>query len=218
MRLHVARLALIASSLAWLGCVDFQALEQEKARRDAPPPQVFQTVSLKPDELPDTERVSLGLDQDHLIASIPDGWVVPALRSKALIRMQFDRAERYPAILIFGGENRDTVGEKEEPIRRLGKSNLEAYAQTVEKRLGEELKKLHGAEAAPPIVSGLHVDRFYGVMYDQPAVVGKKKLDRLVITTIQRGRQYTVELRAHRGTLARFRPYAYAVAARLKIF
>ena len=55
-------------------------------------------------------------------------------------------------------------------------------------------------------------------MYVKPASAGGKSLQRLMLVVIERGREYQVELRALRGTLRRFRPEAYAVAARLKVF
>ncbi len=214
---RVKLLALVLLLLVTAGCVDFDELEREIERRNAPPPKRFQVDSEWTDEaLPSTKREIGGLDDEHLIVPIPDDWYVPPRDRRWIARMQYTREDTYPTILIRGGENSDAL-TKGEPIQNLGKSNLEAYAEQVQQRLEEEREKKKLDVEDTPEVKGLRIGRFDAVTYTQPSHADGRRLDRLVIITIQRGRKYTIELRTLRGTLRLFRPVAYAVASRMKV-
>jgi len=214
---HLKAFALLGLGIAGLllaGCVDVQELEQEQQRRAEPVPKLFVLETYSDDELPGTQRTIGPVDEEHLIVPLPDDWHVPPRNSRWLMRVQYERDNPYPSIIVTGGEASETDAEGS-PIKHLSEANLQAYAKQLEQKLTEEqLEKGGGA----PEVSGLKVGNFHGVMYVQPAVAGGKNLERLMIITIQRGRKYEVELRALRGTLRSFRPQAYAVAARLQVF
>jgi hypothetical protein len=194
------------------GCSD--EVEQGSPSVPAPAAQakasVFTIEEYDDADLPGTGRTMGPLDDGHLSVSIPDEWFAPPRSSKWLMRVQFVPEQTYPTIIVTGGENA-------EGVEQLDKSNLKDFAEKLQAELAEKRRAAAGADADVPEVVGVKIGDFYAVKYHAPAVAGGTSLTRLMILTIQKGREYHVELRALRGTLSRFQPEALAVAARMKV-
>lgn len=200
---------LLGAGLLLAGC----SAEGEPPSPAAPPQAkapVFTIEAYSDADLPDTGRMMGPLDDGHLSVPIPADWFAPPRSSKWLMRVQFVPEQTYPTIIVTGGENA-------EGVEQLDKSNVKAFAEKLQAELAEKRKTAAGADADVPEVTGLKIGDFYAVKYHAPAVAGGTSLSRLMIVTIQKGREYHVELRALRGTLSRFRPEALAVAARMKV-
>ena len=94
---------------------------------------------------------------------------------------------------------------------RIDADNVVAYAEQLRKQLVAEGKKLKKG------VRAIQIGDFYGVAFERGGKAGETHLDRLLIVGADHDRRYVTELRAHFGTLPRYRKFAYAVAAGLEI-
>jgi len=211
---HLLLALLLGLLLPAAGCVDVDAIEDPAepapttTKKKQPPKPTIQVVDV--DGLPGSDRNIGPLDDDHLLIAVPAEWQVPPKSSKYLFRAQFDTSQPYPSVIVNGGEPEEGTPET------LTRENVVAFGKALQKRLDAELAAAGASQIQE--VRPVQLGDLYAVEYVRGAQSGGKKLDRLMLITALHGRQYTFELRAYRGTLAKFRPVLYSVASRSKIY
>lgn len=148
-------------------------------------------------ELPELTGALPPLDGGRLEIQTPADWKPGPHEEGFLARLQFEGAEQYPVILIAAADYP-------------GGSTVEDLLQAVNEDLEAEDAKL----AVDP--KPLEFEGFQGVEYLRRAKTATHELERMVVVRTLGTRRYSLELRALRGTTARFRPYLLAIARGLQ--
>lgn len=152
--------------------------------------------TVRPENLPELAGSLPPLDDGRLEIRLPADWK-PGPREEGFIaRLQFQGAEQYPVILIAAD---DHAG-----------GTVDDLLQAVSATLAAEEAKL----AVEP--QRLAFEGFEGVEYLRRAKTATHELERMVVVRALGTRRYSLELRALRGTTARFRPYLLAIARGLQ--
>jgi hypothetical protein len=147
------------------------------------------------------------LDGGRLQLAGPRGWVLPPRDKQWLVRFQTQPDVAYPSILVTG---KDAIG-----IESLTAKNVRDFADRTQSALDDELRPQKQRLLKP--VAPLRIGDRYWIEYARGAQAGGTRLERLFLVTVVAGREYTIELRTYVGSLAKRRPEALAVAAKMKV-
>jgi hypothetical protein len=104
---------------------------------------------------------------------------------------------------------KDAIG-----IESLTVKNVRGFADRTQGALHDELRPQKQRLLKP--VAPLRIGDRYWIEYARGAQAGGTRLERLFLVTVVAGREYTIELRAHVGSLAKRRPEALAVAGNMR--
>jgi hypothetical protein len=146
------------------------------------------------------------LDDGRLTIAPPADWVLGPRNKDRLALFQLVPDDAYPAIIL-------TVLEVQEAVS-LSPENVDAFAAELQSQLDAEMaaKKFELAEP----VKAVQIGDYLGVEYMRTAKAKNTRLERCFLETVYSGRRYQLEMRTRAGSLHRFRPYLYAVAAGMK--
>ncbi|MBX9787898.1 MAG: hypothetical protein K2Y37_03205 [Pirellulales bacterium] len=146
------------------------------------------------------------LDDGRLTIAPPADWVLGPRNKDRLAMFQLEPDDAYPSIMLTVSEVQDAVS--------LSAENVAAFVAELQSQLEAEMAAKKFTLAEP--VKGLQIGDFLGVQYMRTAVAKGTRLERCFLETVQAGRRYQLEMRTRAGSLHRFRPYLYAVAAGMK--
>ncbi|MGD9645491.1 MAG: hypothetical protein AB7U73_07250 [Pirellulales bacterium] len=146
------------------------------------------------------------LDDGRLTLAPPAAWVFGPRSSERLAMFQLEPDDPYPAIILTAVDVQATAS--------LSPENIAGFAAELQAQLDEELAAKNLALAEP--VKVVQIGDFLGVEYTRTAKAKDTRLERCFLETVQAGRRYQLEMRTRAGSLFRFRPYIYAVAAGMK--
>jgi len=163
--------------------------------------EVVDTTKLKP-----LGDVLAPLDDGRVTLAPPADWVLGTRNKDRLALFQLAPDDAYPSIVLTVSEIQDAV--------TLSPENVDAFAAELQSQLDTEMtaKKFELGEP----VKAVQIGDFLGVTYMRTAKAKNTKLERCFLETVHSGRRYQIEMRTRAGSLHRFRPYLYGVAAGMK--
>jgi hypothetical protein len=146
------------------------------------------------------------LDDGRVTLAPPADWVLGTRNKDRLALFQLAPDDAYPSIVLTVSEVQDAVS--------LSPENVDAFAAELQSQLDAEMaaKKFELGEP----VKAVQIGDFLGVTYMRTAKSKNTRLERCFLETVHAGRRYQLEMRIRAGSLHRFRPYLYAVAAGMK--
>ena len=144
------------------------------------------------------------LDDGRIEAAPPVGWFTPLRDSRWVIRFQASEAATYPTILITAEDYKNIFNVSEENVDEFAEQiSVALEADGVATRLSEDVRPVR-------------IGTFHGITYGRRAKVKNRIVQRLFLETVVTGRKVSLELRARKGTLGKYRPHLHAVAEGIK--
>jgi hypothetical protein len=141
------------------------------------------------------------LNNDRVQVAPPAGWRVPSRESKWLARFVLSARQTYPVILLAAADC--------EAIYDLSSKNADELIKLVRAEIKE---KPEDGKLADPI-EAFKLKDFHGVTYSRLVKVQGQLMKCVRVETVADGQRYTLELRDNDGSVEKYRPHLFAVAA-----
>jgi len=154
---------------------------------------------VKAEDLPEVDTALGPLDEGRVMVAPLSGWFIPSRDSRYVIRFRLAPDIAYPTIVVTAADY--------ESIFDLSPENVEQFAAQVNDEIAQRGESAGLVAPVAPIL----IDQCPAVSYQRRGKSRKQIVERYFLETVAGGRRYTVELRALRGTLEKFRPFAWAV-------
>ena len=174
------------------------------------PPAALVVKQVDQSQLPSLGDYFPPLDEGRVKLAPPADWSWGSRRQGYLVRMHLDktRSVRLPRIWVT------VEGAGEGAAEQLTPDNLVTHASFVQARLDRDGIKLL-ERVQPMVIGSVPCVRYVRVTRFRVRDAASESItaERQILETIQKGRQYTIDLQVHRGSLLTHRNKAYAVLA-----